>query len=560
MSTTVVTALYDIGRAAVKGGAYVPFSKYLSWFKNLLSLNVPLVVFVDESLLDYVRSHRPKNYQTEVVTRKFEDLAAYTYHNKMQLAIDKMRQDKSLWKKMGKQFRSAPEYSTAKYQVVTFSKFDLLKEVSEQNPFSSEYFLWLDAGTFQGEPDFDFSLPWPDQYKVKVLRENFLVPNRCFDWFEKISLGVRAYISTKKAEICSYVLGGKKEVISKVHRDFWKKVDNLLEQDLITNEKIILQRLILEDHKKYFLWYPTKFNYFKESRLDCDRKIPYELASGTYMAEDYAVNPDLKMLTVATKEISESKYSRWKVSAKHFGYNYEVLGRDTAWEGFKTKIRLFKERLETVTEPYVALTDSTDIFFCGSSFETLEKFKSLNKDLIVGGEVNCYCPGVKPDFETMAEYFDKIRESEHRYPNSGLIMGKTELVLQLMTLHLGYHDDQTACFETIYNKRAQLDIDYQTKIVANIPSFKAVSSKNRFRFNEKNGRFQNIASLEYPPVMHFPGRYFSLMSEFYCLVFPPDKLSATEVERARHNDTTALMWIVLSLILLLIVILFFFLN
>ena len=344
--TTIVTALYDIGRGELKGiDSYRPFSKYLSWFKNLLSINAPMVVFVDQSLASYVKEHRPENYQTKVVIRKFQELKAYKYHDRIQNTIHKMHRQV---KKKPNHFINCPEFSTAKYQTVIYSKFDLLLEVSEENPFDSNYFFWLDAGTFYDKPTFDFTVPWPDPLKVKVFGDKFLLPNVCFDPDQSQIKDKRSYVLKHKADVCAYMLGGTKTAISKIHKKFWREVDHLLKLDLTTNEQMILQILFLKDPQDYYLWYQTRNNYPDLKVPECFRMIPYELAVGTFIPENYPINKDIKVLAVATKEVNKLRYQKWEQSAKHFGYNYEIVGKDKKWNGFKTKIMSFVEKLQEV--------------------------------------------------------------------------------------------------------------------------------------------------------------------------------------------------------------------
>ena len=548
MSTTLVTSLYDIGRGEINNrNAHRPFSKYLSWFKHVLSINAPMVVFVDQSLAPYVKEHRPKNYQTKVVIQKFEELKAYKYHDRIQNTINRMTMDKKL-----SHFKLCPEFITAKYQTIIYSKFDFLLEVSEQNPFNTGYFFWLDAGTFYDKPTFDVTLPWPDPLKVKILGDKFLVADQEFNLTDKSPLiDKKKYLRKHSNQICAYTLGGTKNAIQKVHKKFWEEVETLLTETLTTNEQIILQLLILKDPQDYYIWYKTKYNYLDQPIPARNRMIPHELAVGTYCPESYPVNKDLKIITLATKEVSPRGYEMWETSAKHFGYNYEIVGRNTKWSGFKTKIISFKEALERTTEPYAALTDCKDVFFTAPSEELMKKFLEMGKELLVGGESNFHCPKSTIPKETLREYFEQKQESVHRFPNSGFIMGKTKKLLELMTIHLAYQDDQTACFETIYQNKMPLEIDYQTKIIGNIPNVFGKNT-NTFEFDERLRRFKNKDSGEYTCVFHFPGAYYSLMCKFYSSIIPQDKFTAKEISTKPTNTSTITFWLILVVIIILL--------
>ena len=73
--------------------------------------------------------HRPPEYQTTIIVRKFTDLLAYAYHDRIQSTISSMIDE---IKRGGKIFYNSgcPEFITAKYEVIIYSKFDFLKEDS----------------------------------------------------------------------------------------------------------------------------------------------------------------------------------------------------------------------------------------------------------------------------------------------------------------------------------------------------------------------------------------------------------------------------------------------
>lgn len=552
-STTIVTALYNIGRDKLTGKeAHRSFTKYLNWFKHLLWMNAPMVIFIPYELRSYVIENRPPQYPTRIIIRKFEDLSAYRYHDPIQHTIDKMVQEPNSDGNIPEYFHNCPEFITAKYETIIFSKFDFLKEVASANPFNTEYFIWLDAGTFYQDPPFNYNLPWPDPYKIRTLRDKFLISDFCFDIQNTKPLAdKREYLRRNQNEICAFALGGTRKAIDRVHSQFWHEVENALNMGVINNEQHILQLMALEHPEYYYSWYRTRYQYPQIPVPLRDRMIPAELALGTFMGENYPINPNIKVLTIATREIVESSYERWETTARHYGYNYEILGRKEKWTGFGTKIRIFHEAVKSVTEPYVLLTDCTDLFFCGSSDELYHKFItnyiSQNKDTVVGGEINLYYPGGKHDPSVIQTYFQNIKESPQALPNSGFIIGKTEQVLRLLTLHIDYKDDQVACIDTIYEGKFPLFIDYKTELVGNVPNYKANNSKSvgYFEYDSTLNRYKNKLHGTLPVVLHFPGKNWQVMQEFY---------TTTQSELVPKSSTTNAGWVLLGILILLIII------
>ena len=94
MSVTLVTALYDINRS--KEGDGRTFDEYLSWFKETLKVKSPMVIFVDESLEDFVLDCR-KGLPTKLISQSIEEVPYYPLNDKIQSVLDM----KSYKQKMG---------------------------------------------------------------------------------------------------------------------------------------------------------------------------------------------------------------------------------------------------------------------------------------------------------------------------------------------------------------------------------------------------------------------------------------------------------------------------
>lgn len=533
-TTTVITALYDIGRGDLKGqSAYRPFSKYLEWFKYVLRINAPMVIFIPASLKYYIDEHRPKGYDTTVIIREFEELNAYKYRDQITDAIN----DRNNNPKFSGLCRDCPEFITYKYQTVIYSKFDFLKEVSEANPYNTEYFIWMDAGTFYHEPTFNYKLVWPDPYKIKILKDDkFLIYSYDYDVKDKIPLDDSyTYMNSSSSHIIAFILGGTSRIINKVHKDFWNLVEDKLEQKATNNEQIILQLLALTNEDDYYIYPFTRERYphLKDDGVTASRMVPHELSTGTLMGVKYPINKDIKLLTVASKELPTEKYHKWITTAEYFGYDYEIIGRNTKWEGFGTKIKLYADALKNITSPYVVMTDCSDLFFVAPSYQMYDNYLRTNKDLIVGGELYMAYPGGHHDHNVIESYFNSISKSSQKFPNSGFLIGRTYSMNRLMDLHISYTDDQGPCFDTIYENRHQLDVDYNTDLIGNIPDYhnteKTKQADDYFIFDPLNNQYKNVISGSYPSALHFPGGYWSSMNNMYNKVFNIDGVTLDNI-------------------------------
>lgn len=545
-STTLVTALYNIGRDDLTN-KHRPFTKYLDWFKHILHINTPMVIFIPFELTSYVEEHRPSQYSTKIVVREFTELAAYQYHDKIQETIDTMKKEST-----SSYFSECPEFITAKYETILFSKFDFLKEVADTNPYKSKYFIWLDAGTFRTPPPFDVDLPWPDPYKIPLLGDKFLLANYSFDHEDLSPLKWETrFLRSNTNAISAYILGGNHQTVTKIHEDFWVLVNNALKNGVINNERQLLHLMCLHNPKDYYIWSRTGPRYTRIPIPTRDRMIPYELALGTSMSQCFPIDQRVKLLTLATKEIHSQVYEPWETTAKYYGYDYEILGRETSWNG--SKIRPFYEKLQTITQPYAVVTDCTDLFFCGSAAELCDKFIELDTDVIVGSEMHIHYSG-KKDKNALRAFFGSMRESEQAFPNTGFLMGRTESLRKLMELHLDYTDDQAAVIDTIYDNKFPVTIDYHTTLVGNIPKYKveAEAAIRYFELDEDTRRYRNVHSHEYPIVLHFPGKHWNAMRQFYHNTGP------TTIATLSEADPNGL-WIFI-IIVAIVVILIFLLN
>lgn len=169
MSTTIITALFDINRQNFKNQnlALKSIEDYLPWFKKTLQLNCPMVIFTEEKLKEFVLENRPKNYKTDIIIQKLEEIPYYKYKDQINTIINS-REYKSKIQHPDRIECNLPEYS-----IIQYSKFEWLSIVSEKNPFSTNYFFWMDAGCSRFFYDFNIKKEFPSS-KINSFFENNL--------------------------------------------------------------------------------------------------------------------------------------------------------------------------------------------------------------------------------------------------------------------------------------------------------------------------------------------------------------------------------------------------
>lgn len=158
---TLVTALYNIDRENKGDGR--KFENYLNWFKDTLKVTRPMVIFVEESLVDFVNENR-KNLPTVIISQPLEKIPYYELKNDIDIILD----SKEYQDKIGSPDRV--ECKLSLYNIIIYSKFPWVKKVIEDNPFKSEYFMWMDAGLSRFFYGIDYE--YPSQNAIDTLLEN----------------------------------------------------------------------------------------------------------------------------------------------------------------------------------------------------------------------------------------------------------------------------------------------------------------------------------------------------------------------------------------------------
>lgn len=227
MTTTFVTALYDIGRETDVGGDGRRWADYLEWFGATLRMSAPMVVFVPAELEEFVWARRgPKN--TRVIVEPLS-AAPYARHlPAMRAAL------------------AAPSYSARVrdperieckmplYCVIQYSKFEWLRRTARDNPFASTSFFWVDAGVsrfvdlstcrfppFAAPPDRLVIQCSPDLAAFPMKGEEYLWHNQCL--------------------MTGTLFGGDRNALENVADVVEKSFDELVTQKgWLNNEQILL--------------------------------------------------------------------------------------------------------------------------------------------------------------------------------------------------------------------------------------------------------------------------------------------------------------------------------
>lgn len=139
-SVTLVTGIWDIGRGNLNEGWSRTFDHYLENFKQLLSIDVNIIVFGDEELEKVVNSHRTSE-NTQFITRNLNWFKENDYYQKIQkIRLSQEWCNQSGW---------LPDSTQAKlemYNPLVMSKMFLLHDAKILDKFDSTHLIWIDGG------------------------------------------------------------------------------------------------------------------------------------------------------------------------------------------------------------------------------------------------------------------------------------------------------------------------------------------------------------------------------------------------------------------------------
>ena len=202
-------------------------NKFEDWFENTLKINCPYIFFGDEESIELVKNYR-KNLPTYYIKLDIEDFITYKYKN--QMVTDS---------------RHCP---SIELNLIWNEKIFMIQRSLKINPFSSNYFCWVDAGVNVYREIKPPSTYFPNLDKLnKLPKDTFIYTSsecKIFD-NEKFKMGkyhLEHHISG------TYIL--HKNIVNqfaKIYQSYLKIIDK---NDIYTDQVILT--MIYRDNKELF--------------------------------------------------------------------------------------------------------------------------------------------------------------------------------------------------------------------------------------------------------------------------------------------------------------------
>uniref|UniRef100_A0A158PMM9 FCP1 homology domain-containing protein n=1 Tax=Angiostrongylus costaricensis TaxID=334426 RepID=A0A158PMM9_ANGCS len=165
---TIVTALIDIGRG--EWDRYRrPLEQYHFFMENLLSLQNNMVIFTDKASYDFIHKYR-KNmgemHRTKIHLVTLGDLPLSSHLDVASKLIEEEHRNEQLWRyNWDPAMKDHPESKSAEYDVLVNSKSYFLYNASLEDPFATEFFVWIDAGYGHGNQSvFPYNNKWKPRF------------------------------------------------------------------------------------------------------------------------------------------------------------------------------------------------------------------------------------------------------------------------------------------------------------------------------------------------------------------------------------------------------------
>lgn len=250
---TIVTGLWNINRTGRS------FEHYIEHFRNFLNIPHKMFIFIPKEYEYLVWEKRSKD-NTVVKIYELEDIKnIFDPHWNL---VQSIRNNPDWYNLTGEYgwLRDSPQASLEWYNPIVMSKMFLLHDVSVWNPFSTNNFIWLDAGITNTVYDVYLT----DQNalgKLVDLLDPFLFLSYPYDAANEVHGfkydELNAFCGEKSTYVCrGGLFGGTKEAIAQANAEYYGLLQTTLSKGLMgTEESIftIMSYLHPEKYRRYEL-------------------------------------------------------------------------------------------------------------------------------------------------------------------------------------------------------------------------------------------------------------------------------------------------------------------
>ena len=210
-------------------------NKFDKWFKNTLKINCPYIFFGDKETIELIKKYRGE-LPTYYIEYNIEDFITYKYKDNM---ITNQRHCPSI-----------------ELNLIWNEKIFMIQQALKLNPFSSEFYMWIDAGicVYRENPPPSISFPNINALN-KLPKDKFIYSSSNETTYNDNKFQKGKYHLHHHVAGTSYIL--HKNIIDSFV-ELYKEYLNLIEKNDIWTDQVILTHLY-RDNKSLFYKYSNDY-------------------------------------------------------------------------------------------------------------------------------------------------------------------------------------------------------------------------------------------------------------------------------------------------------------
>ena len=233
--TTLVTALYDIGRER-QGRS---MDEYLQWIQQTLKLNCSLIIFTSRSLAIRIRKMRPGKLSSQTMIIERDRIPFEEFADLIELHI---------FPKFRPHMRHPTDITNTNklYAIINHAKMVWMNEAIAINSFRTKTFFWIDAGFSRFIPVKYYMTHFPSSSaKIEILAAQnraFVAVGSASDEELNISRDLRMtdFVGTNRNLFRGNFWGGHFDAVRRIASQSVSIFFDMLSHDIIDNEQISL--------------------------------------------------------------------------------------------------------------------------------------------------------------------------------------------------------------------------------------------------------------------------------------------------------------------------------
>ncbi len=248
--TTIVTGIWDLGRDQAGEGFARDFAHYRARFAELLVADVPMVIYGDAAMREFVaeaRAGRPTQFIDRPASHFREQFEFFRL-------VEAIRLDPK-WRAQASWLPDSPQATLALYNPMVMSKMFMLHDAAISNPFGADRLAWIDGGITNTVHPGYFSKDRVLERVWSLLDRFFFVsfPYREADEIHGFARdGMKRFCGVDPQFVCrGGFFGGHRDVLSEVNQHYYALLSATLHERFMGTEENLFTLMAIEEPELY---------------------------------------------------------------------------------------------------------------------------------------------------------------------------------------------------------------------------------------------------------------------------------------------------------------------